>query len=698
MQETHSPAFTTQIKRQIRKRTVSIPAIVLLLAAIAGAIWFFQKRSEVNRARTQSIPQIMKMAEAEDFVGAFHLARKIQPLLPDDPSLQKLWPEISRKVTIETIPEDAAIYWKDYRHPDSEWEYAGRSPLVEIPIPLGLFRWKVEKTGYQSVERSDRSRHFSSPTTITKITFHMDPTGKLPEGMIRVSGGEFSLEIPGLDHLPPVVLDDYLMDETEVTNQQYQKFVDAGGYQKKQYWKHPFIKDGRELTWEQAMAELRDSTGRSGPATWEVGHYPNGQDHFPVTGINWYEAAAYAEFAGKSLPTIYHWNRAAATWDSAEVIPRSNFSGEKLNAVKHGSALHRYGTFDMAGNAKEWCWNESGDRRFILGGSWNEPTYMFNDPDAQSPFARLTNYGFRCVKYLKPPGNAAIQPVAWTTRDFRNEKPVPDEIFQVYKSMYSYDKTDLRSRVEFTSDTIANWRTEKITFDAAYGNERMTAFLFLPKNGKPPYQTVIFFPGSGVIYQKSSNDLFQDSRNMSRISYIVESGRAMLFPIYKGTFERNAGLQSDYPKPTSAYRELIIHQYKDLARSIDYLETRKEIDQQKLAFLGSSWGGAMGLILPALEKRLKVNVLIVGGFYLQKALPEVDQINFVSRVTIPTLMLNGRHDFFLPLDTAQLPAFQLLGTPDKDKRQVLYETGHDIPRREMIREVLDWLDRYLGRV
>jgi hypothetical protein len=95
---------------------------------------------------------------------------------------------------------------------------------------------------------------------------------------------------------------------------------------------------------------------------------------------------------------------------------------------------------------------------------------------------------------------------------------------------------------------------------------------------------------------------------------------------------------------------------------------------------------------------LKVNVLIVGGFYLQKALPEVDQINFVSRVTLPTLMLNGRHDFFLPLDTAQLPAFQLLGTPDKDKRQVLYETGHDIPRREMIREVLDWLDRYLGRV
>ena len=83
---------------------------------------------------------------------------------------------------------------------------------------------------------------------------------------------------------------------------------------------------------------------------------------------------------------------------------------------------------------------------------------------------------------------------------------------------------------------------------------------------------------------------------------------------------------------------------------------------------------------------------------MQKTLPEVDQINFVSRITIPTLMLNGRHDFFLPIDTSQIPAFQLLSTPQKDKRQVIYETGHNLPRSEMIREVLDWLDRYLGPV
>lgn len=697
-EQTQSAGLRTQIQRRIRNPLVSIPAIMLLIAAAAGLFWFFARRAEVNRARNETIPEITRLIEAEDFIAAFHLARETELLLPEDVTLQKLWREMSRKVTIHTVPKDAAIYWKPYGSPESEWEHAGRSPLVEMRIPIGLLRWKIEKSGFQTIEGSNRAGAFSNFDAVTTMSFTLDPAGTLPEGMVRVAGGEFTLEMPGLDHLPAVVLEDYLMDETEVTNQEYRKFLDAGGYQKREYWKHKFFKEGRELSWDEAMSEFRDSTGRPGPATWEVGNYPKGQDLFPVTGVSWYEAAAYAEFAGKSLPTIYHWNRAAGTWDSANIIPRSNFGAEGLNAVRKGSALHRHGTFDMAGNAKEWCWNESGDRRYILGGAWNEPTYMFNDPDAQLPFSRAANYGFRCVRYLKSPNVATAQPIPWNIRDFRKEKPVSDEIFGAYKSLYSYDKTDLHAKVEFSDNTFASWKTEKITFDAAYGKERMAAYLFLPKNVKPPYQTILYFPGSGVIYQRNSDDLFKDQRNMSRIVYIVESGRALMYPIYKGTFERNDGWQSDIPMATSGYRDHVIQWYKDLARSIDYLETRKDIDTAKLGFLGSSWGGALGLILPAIESRLKVNVLILGGFYLQNTLPEVDQINFVSRVTIPTLMLNGRHDFFFPIDAAPIPAFQLLGTPEKDKRQLFYETGHDIPRKEMIREVLDWLDRYLGPV
>ena len=76
----------------------------------------------------------------------------------------------------------------------------------------------------------------------------------------------------------------------------------------------------------------------------------------------------------------------------------------------------------------------------------------------------------------------------------------------------------------------------------------------------------------------------------------------------------------------------------------------------------------------------------------------MDQINFVPRVTCPVLMLNGRYDFFRPMETSQSPMFRLLGTPKEHKRHAVFESGHVIPRNEVIKETLDWLDRYLGPV
>jgi pimeloyl-ACP methyl ester carboxylesterase len=73
------------------------------------------------------------------------------------------------------------------------------------------------------------------------------------------------------------------------------------------------------------MAEFRDATGRPGPATWELGTYPEGQENYPVAGISWYEAAAYAEYVGKSLPTLYHWAWVAGLRHAEFIVPLSNF-------------------------------------------------------------------------------------------------------------------------------------------------------------------------------------------------------------------------------------------------------------------------------------------------------------------------------------------------------------------------------------
>ena len=79
-------------------------------------------------------------------------------------------------------------------------------------------------------------------------------------------------------------------------------------------------------------------------------------------------------------------------------------------------------------------------------------------------------------------------------------------------------------------------------------------------------------------------------------------------------------------------------------------------------------------------------------------MPEADPFNFAPRVRQPTLMLNGRYDFAFPVETSQLPLFQLLGTAASDKRQVIAEGGHWPPQDLLVKETIDWLDRYLGPV
>jgi len=78
--------------------------------------------------------------------------------------------------------------------------------------------------------------------------------------------------------------------------------------------------------------------------------------------------------------------------------------------------------------------------------------------------------------------------------------------------------------------------------------------------------------------------------------------------------------------------------------------------------------------------------------------PEIDSVNYAPRVRIPTLMLNGRYDFETPVETAQRPLFDLLGTPAAHKRHSVLETGHALPMEVAAREILPWLDRYLGPV
>ena len=668
-----------------------ITAAVIAVVVLGGAVaWWAQRNAKVRWAREQALPEIIRLAGTDNFDEAFRLAEEARQYIPHDTLLAEQIRTVARRATIDSEPSGADVFYRPYGRPDEAWRPLGRTPIKEANVPRGLQHWKAEMDGFDVAEDVG-----PGPFWPPRFHFKLLPRGQGPAGMVRVVSSDepFQLFIPGLDHLQPVSLPDYWIDQREVTNRDFQRFVDDGGYRRAELWREPFVKDRRPIGFDAAMALFVDTTGRPGPATWEQGAYPDGQADYPVMGVSWYEAAAYARWAGKSLPTIYHWSRAADQRLSGNVVPASNFSGKgPLPAGRVG--VTRAGTTDMAGNVKEWCSNSSGAKRYILGGAWNEPVYMFTDADAQSPLARSPTYGFRCIKADRPEdlhagvtGDAALP-----SRDLRNVTPVSDAVFRAWQSMYSFDHGHLGATVDAVDDSSPEWRLEKVSYAAAYGDERIPAYLFLPKQTKPPYQTIVFFPGSGVISQRTS----PNAAAFDRVNFIMRSGRALLYPIYKSTHERGDVITNDYPNTTAVWRDHMVMWSKDVGRSIDYLHTRPDIDKDKIGYMGYSWGAALGPLLLAVEPRLSLGLLNVGGFYLQAALPEADPVNFASRVRIPVLMLNGRFDFFYPTETSQEPLFRALGTSPEHKRRVVYDVSHTIPRNEMIKEFVGWMEKYWG--
>jgi dipeptidyl aminopeptidase/acylaminoacyl peptidase len=384
----------------------------------------------------------------------------------------------------------------------------------------------------------------------------------------------------------------------------------------------------------------------------------------------------------------------------AILAPFCNFKGKAPVQVGSLPGLTPYGALDMAGNVREWCWNESPQGRILRGGAWDDSAYAFGNRRQMPPMDRSPQNGLRLVHIPDP---EAVPEAAFASRrlvverNFYEEKPVSDSIFQAYKERFSYDKTDLNAQVESRKENSGGWIYERISFDAAYGGERVLVHLFLPQNTPPPYQCVIYFPGGNPPRTRSSQDIESFFSFPMFLSYIIKNGRAVLFPVYKGTFERgNPELAAIYwGNNTHQYSEFLIQVVKDFKRCIDYLETRQDIDSDKIAYYGMSWGGALGAIIPAVEDRLKTSILFPGGL-VDRARDEVHPFNYVTRVKIPTLMLNGIYDSIFPLDTSIKPMFDLLGTPDEHKELKLYDTDHLPPRNEYIKEVLAWLDKYLG--
>jgi len=697
--------------KQLRRPVVIGPTVIAIAALVWLGVWFNERRSEVRWAREVAIPEIERFIGDNDawrnLVPPYRLAEQAEAVLGTTPELTELFRQCAREIDILTEPPGANVSYKEYTDPAAEWSFIGVTPLEAVRVPIGIFRWKIEKDGYETVLAAASTWNVGGEDDLIagyNLFRTLDEKGSHQPGMVRVRATETDVGPLG----------EFFIGRYEVTNREYKEFVDVGGYGNRDYWKHPFVTDGRQRTWEEAGREFVDQTGQPGPSTWLGGDFPPGQGDHPVSGVSWYEAAAFAEYVGMSLPTATHWNvaRGAFTpmiqWRQLGgfgiFAPFTNFGGQGPVPVGSLPNITAYGAYDMPGNVREWCWNETSEGRVVRGGSWEDNTYEFEYERQAPPMDRSARNGFRLALY---PDAGTVPDAAFAFRDpqyvndVRSQPPVPDAVFHVYKEQFSYDRTELNAKLEHSMESPGGWIHETISFDAAYGDERVLGHLFLPANTPPPYQAVIYFPGEASTWMPSSEGLESYYEFTMFLSYLVRNGRAVLYPVYKGTFERGGpefiALNQPENADSYAYTAYLVQLVKDLRRSIDYLETREDIDSELLAYYGMSWGAYMGAIIPAVEERFGANVLLAGClFWLGK--PEASNLTYVTRVRTPTLMLNGKYDPFCPPETSLQPMLDLLATAPEDKRLILYETDHIPPRTEYIKETLAWLDKYLGPV
>jgi len=133
------------ILRRIHRPRIAIPVVFTMAIITVAAVWFFSHQAKIHWARQEALPEIGRLIEASwgNFTDAYRLAEKAEEYIPDDSKLTELFSKCSLNINIKTEPSGADIYMKAYKAPDSEWNYLGVSPLKNIRLPVGIFRWGV---------------------------------------------------------------------------------------------------------------------------------------------------------------------------------------------------------------------------------------------------------------------------------------------------------------------------------------------------------------------------------------------------------------------------------------------------------------------------------------------------------------------------------------------------------------------------
>ena len=383
------------------KRAYLYGAVALLVVLlIAGGLYFWlsSERNGIRdvMARIQSAAVAGRLDEVSELVQASGVDL-------GDPRAESVAKLVVGTLSVVSEPRGAAVSLIRVqpidKFPARQPMNLGRTPIAGRRLVAGEYLVRMTAERMSPLEFLLRVELGKDLRASRKLL----PAGGASDGMVLVDEGK-STAAGGGAAVPA-----FLIDRTEVTNAQFQRFVAAGGYRDQTFWTETLLVNGRPLPWAKAVQEFVDRSGLAGPRFWSNGSYPEGKSDHPVIGVSWYEAAAYARWRGKNLPTAAQWWR-AALGDSDGVFPwgsdvqtaelRANFGLIGTRPV--GSfplGVSPFGCLDMAGNVREWLLDPvpGSPRRTVVGGSWQDPVYMFEASHSESfdPAYSNETIGFR---------------------------------------------------------------------------------------------------------------------------------------------------------------------------------------------------------------------------------------------------------------------------------------------------------------
>ena len=402
---THADAVVAAGPTRSRRSRVATVTALLAVAVIATWGWFKVSgpRSSAPAEASLDVKQLRIAVGAGRVDDVFAMIQAGKVDLTASGVRDIVAPAVG-EVTLDSTPPGAetSLARLVMTTPDAplQFDLLGRTPLIDHPLVAGEYVVRLRSGSLPPAEAPLRVKAGDRIKRIFSLA-----TAGTPEGFVLVPAGPVPVQAGAR-------LDAFAIGRREVTNAEFLKFVSADGYRTARFWPPTIELDGKILASVEVASKFVDRTGLPGPRFWAGGTYPEGKAEHPVVGVNWYEAAAYARFADLELPAWNEWWR-AALGDAASAFPwgddvntaetRANFGLIGTSPVgTRPAGMSPFGCYDMAGNVREWLRDAitGTARRHVVGGSWQDPAYMFEPAHAElfDPAFASESIGFRLVR------------------------------------------------------------------------------------------------------------------------------------------------------------------------------------------------------------------------------------------------------------------------------------------------------------